>query len=69
MVLIAVLHVLAAITDPRVIAAILEHIDTWAAREPPIASSRARHQYRTAVHGAAAADTARAAGHHPCLAT
>jgi hypothetical protein len=35
----AALRVLAVITDPRVIAAILEHIDTHAARAPPIASS------------------------------
>ena len=35
----AALHVLAVITDPRVIATMLEHIDTRAARAPPIASS------------------------------
>jgi hypothetical protein len=35
----AALRVLAVITDPRVTAAILEHIDTRAARAPPIASS------------------------------
>ena len=31
-------RVLAVITDPRVIATKLEHIDTRAARAPPIAS-------------------------------
>jgi len=35
----AALRVPAVITDPRVIAAILEHIDTRAARAPPITSS------------------------------
>ena len=35
----AALRVMAVFTDPRVIAAILEHIDTHAARAPPIASS------------------------------
>jgi hypothetical protein len=34
----AAMRVLAVITDPRVIAAILEHIDTRAARAPAIAS-------------------------------
>jgi len=34
----AALRVLAVITEPRVIAAILEHIDTRAARAPPTAS-------------------------------
>jgi hypothetical protein len=33
------MRVLAVITDPRVVATILEHIDTRAARAPPIASS------------------------------
>jgi hypothetical protein len=33
------LRVLAVITDPRVIATILEHIDTHAARAAPIASA------------------------------
>ena len=35
----AALRVLALITDPPVLAAMLEHIDTRAARAPPIASS------------------------------
>ena len=35
----AALRVLALITDPRMIATMLEHIDTRAARAPPIASS------------------------------
>ena len=35
----AVVSVLSVVTDPRVIAAILEHIDTGAARAPPIVSS------------------------------
>jgi hypothetical protein len=35
----AALRMLAVITDPRVIAAILEHIDTRAGRAPPFASS------------------------------
>ena len=35
----AAMRVLAVITEPRVIAAILEHIDTHAARAPPIASA------------------------------
>ena len=35
----AALRVLAVITDPPVIATILEHIDIRAARAPPIASS------------------------------
>jgi len=35
----AAMRVLAVITDPRVIVAILEHIDTHPARAPPIASS------------------------------
>jgi hypothetical protein len=39
MLLIAALRVLAAITDPRVIAAILGRIDTRTARAPPISSS------------------------------
>ena len=38
----AALRVLAVITDPRVIAAMLEHIDTRAAPEPPVAPSGSR---------------------------
>jgi hypothetical protein len=33
------MRVLAVITDPPVIAAIIEHLDTHAARAPPAASS------------------------------